>query len=274
MKISIVFLTFKVLIAFSSDLPNKTSIETHFLGDLEAHISSRTKTKSSITRAVIDLLNPNLNKQLFFENGNTATLIFENIGVESTQREQHDLIYAILHSVNGEYWLKFYLLRAWAVKTLPRPPYLQRRSLNIFLVDNYESFLKIYEGLKDVDFENDSYYLVILNYLDEDWSQVAKKIFAKAWERYMINTTLMFMSNMEDVVKIFTYFPYAESHCERVEPILIQEIREGKWGTNETIFPKKLRNFHGCTVKIALLNVPPLFSWKRTTLLMGSKRTS
>lgn len=265
MKISIrcvgLHIFYLIILIYITTIESKTSIEENFLGDLESHISARTATKSSLTRAVIDLLDPVINEQLFMEDGNTVTVIFENNGIETIQREQHDLIHAILHSVNGKSWLKFYLLRPIAIKALPASK-LQKSSLNIFLVDGFESFSNIYERLREVSFENDAYYLVILNYLDEDWYKVAKKIFAKAWKRYMINTSLMFMSNTNDVVKIFTYFPYAESHCEQAEPVLIQQIEDGKWVNEETIFPKKLRNFHGCPIKVALFDVPPFIFLK------------
>lgn len=247
------FLTIFFLAKATNYSANKTSIEEYFLGDLEAHISLRTKTKASITRVVHDLLNPIINEKLFEEDGDIVKIIFENNGTDSIQREQHDLIYAFLHPTHGQPMLKFYLLRSSA-KIENK---IGRSSLNILLVDSLASYLKIYEFLRDGDFQNDAYFLVILNYMDEDWFTVAKKIFIKAWQRYMINTSLMFLSNTEDDVKIFTYFPFTESHCEQIEPMLIQRIREGKWENDATVFPYKLRNFHRCPIKVALLHAPP-----------------
>lgn len=76
-----------------------------------------------------------------------------------------------------------------------------------------------------------------------------KEIFEEFWNLQIADVVLV--CPKLETIEVFTFYPYAKDHCNKVEPILVT--------SNEDYFPPKNFDFHGCSLSAAFYTEPPHF---------------
>lgn len=131
----------------------------------------------------------------------------------------------------------------------------RKRVFNVFFVDCYESFTKIYQKLSTVVYDYQGFFIIVVTQPENN----IKRIFEDLWCYYITNANVVALNSHNlNEANIFTYFPFTDFHCEKVEPILynIYTIESG-FKLNLTYFPKKVSNLHGCPLSVATFHFPP-----------------
>lgn len=83
------------------------------------------------------------------------------------------------------------------------------------------------------------------------------------WSIYIVNVNLLVSNEDDDEVKMYTYFPFAPTHCEQAMPIVINQYVNRRFA-HPVEFPDKFRNMHGCRVIVAPLNAEPFVIFGNT----------
>lgn len=88
-----------------------------------------------------------------------------------------------------------------------------------------------------------------------------KRILELCWSKYIVNVAVVWppLFVVDDAVSVYTYFPYARDHCERVLPVLLNRFRDGRFWMNRTMFPVKLENLYKCPIIAATIDFYPYF---------------
>ncbi|CAO1393658.1 unnamed protein product [Diamesa hyperborea] len=137
----------------------------------------------------------------------------------------------------------------------------RKRKFNVFYVDGYESFTKINHNLSTEVYDFQGFYIIVVTQPENN----IKGIFEDLWSLYITNANVVTLdSHNLNQVNVFTYFPFAGHHCEKVVPILYNTytIEEG-FKRNLPYFPKKTSNMHGCPLSVATFNFPPFITIER-----------
>lgn len=109
-------------------------------------------------------------------------------------------------------------------------------------------FRRIFDQLEINRFDYSGYYLVVLHESSSaNQSGIIENILRDFWSIYIVNVNVLAAGDEGNEVKMYTYFPYTQTHCERATPIVINQY------VNQTFlhsveFPNKLSNMHGCRV--------------------------
>ena len=132
----------------------------------------------------------------------------------------------------------------------------------VLVVDNLHSFRKIFKQLKPNDFDFQGYFLIVL-ISDEIYEDDMKRIFEDLWSKYIMNADIVV--NDGPLAKIFTYFPFTESHCEKVYPVLLDTFdHDAGFEWNAVLYPEKLKNLHKCPITVVTFNIPPFVkTWNK-----------
>lgn len=88
-----------------------------------------------------------------------------------------------------------------------------------------------------------------------------QQIFAYCWANSLVNCSVQ-TQNARGEILVYSYFPYTDNFCGSVEPVLINRFN-GTDFVKSTLFPPKLKNFHGCVLRVAIWHIPP-FVYLRT----------
>lgn len=137
----------------------------------------------------------------------------------------------------------------------------RKRKFNVFFVDSYESFTKIYRNLATHIYDFQGFFIIVITQPEKN----IKRIFEDLWSCYITNANVVTLNSHNlNEVNIFTYFPFAQFHCEKIESVLynIYTIERG-FEKNLRYFPKKVSNMHGCPVSVATFDFPPFITIKR-----------
>lgn len=127
---------------------------------------------------------------------------------------------------------------------------------NIMYVDDFESFVKVFQHSTPDMYDYQGFYLIVLTNYD---SIAIKKIFEVLWSFYIVNVNIITKEDMySDEALMFTYFPYTRYYCEKVQPIMLNNyIIDVGFIKNIKHFPNKLTNLHKCPLKVATVDIPP-----------------
>lgn len=127
---------------------------------------------------------------------------------------------------------------------------------NIIYVDDFESFVKVFQHSTLDMYDYQGFYLIVLTSYDRI---IIKKIFEVLWSFYIVNVNIITKEDeYSDEALMFTYFPYTRYYCEKVEPIMLNNyVIDVGFIKNIKHFPKKLANLHKCPIKVATVDIPP-----------------
>lgn len=137
----------------------------------------------------------------------------------------------------------------------------RKRKFNVFFVDGYESFTKIFRNLTTDVYDYQGFFIIVITQPEKN----IKKIFEDLWSCYITNANVVTLNSHNlNEVNIFTYFPFAEFHCEQIEPVLynIFTIDRG-FKKSLPYFHKKVSNMHGCPLSVATFDFPPFVTINR-----------
>lgn len=138
----------------------------------------------------------------------------------------------------------------------------RKKFFNIFFIDTYDSFRKIIFNMASGDFDYQGYYIIVLTELYDDYEvryREIKKIFEDLWSDYIINVNIVQVSIQElSKCSLLTYFPYTETFCEEVHPVVINTYNiESGFEKQTSVFPNKMKNLYQCPITAAIFEIPP-----------------
>ncbi|KAG4066326.1 hypothetical protein HA402_000550 [Bradysia odoriphaga] len=134
-----------------------------------------------------------------------------------------------------------------------------RRSYNLFVVDNYVGFRRIYDQLSPEVFDYSGYYTIVLVESNIESSQeTINRILSNCWALYITNVHILASTLREsEELYLYTYYPYTVEHCEIVKPVVQNIFVNGTFVHNASMFPLKLQNFYECPVTVSTYSFWP-----------------
>lgn len=135
----------------------------------------------------------------------------------------------------------------------------QLRAFNVFLVDDYNAFGKISDGMKVRTYNYNGFFMVIVSDSSENSVSTVQRIMDELWTHYIVNVAILITYEYApNKAYCYTYFPFGHGYCERVQPTLWKAFSEGRFSNLERgFFPPKLANLHGCPLKLATFEIAP-----------------
>jgi hypothetical protein len=132
------------------------------------------------------------------------------------------------------------------------------RHVSLFLIHNFKDFVQIYQKLTPENFKLNGFYpsyqILLLNgKIDE-----IEEIFKLMWRIQVYNVNVMF-ENENGEILVQTFHPFSDGSCGDTTVKTINRFKDGKFENPlETLFEDKMKNLHGCPIKVAIANdVPP-----------------
>jgi hypothetical protein len=133
-----------------------------------------------------------------------------------------------------------------------------KKRYNLIFCDTFESFKKISVLFNTEDFDLQGFYLIIISHNNGNLYAEMIQMFEGLWQKKMVNVNILWMpQENDDNAMMYTYFPYSEFYCEKVLPIKLNQFRDGEWINKPDYFPRKMRNLHGCHVRVATFRNNP-----------------
>ena len=124
-----------------------------------------------------------------------------------------------------------------------------RKSLSIFVVENFQEFRKIYKNISREVFKFYRFFFIVL--VNGEIPEI-QKIFESLWTIQIFNVNLMFEDQNGEVL-VKTFAPFTPESCNDTSPVQSNSFKNGKFIKN-SIFLKKLRNLHNCPIRVAVAN--------------------
>ncbi|XP_055842651.1 uncharacterized protein LOC129909602 [Episyrphus balteatus] len=185
----------------------------------------------------------------------TSTIaLAEHSKTPETENTNTHLLDFILQNLKGK----------TAVQFSPPDYYSQPLKYYVFIVDSPDAFRELYQFFKNTTFERHFRFLIILTNPKSDFYKVMEEIFKLCYNFDVIDVNIIIDHPTEKSVQMFTYYLFWESNCHGFRPRLLYNFNEG-FDKLEKVFPKKLKNFHKCPIRIAARSYPPYFVFAGNT---------
>lgn len=159
---------------------------------------------------------------------------------------------------SDDFSLTFELIESQAIRNLP----LTVSDCNIIQITSLENFKVILSELSSDEFNFDGFFLIVY----QKCANIdPNQLFAAAWKRYIYNINTLCQDG--DTVSIQTFMPFQSNSCGNTTSMSVDTMK------NDLVidlFPDKLKNLHGCPIKLATFFYPPITM--RETLDNGSFR--
>lgn len=123
----------------------------------------------------------------------------------------------------------------------------RRRRCAIFVISRFEQFQRMYPKITREIFFFNGYFLIVLT---NGTIPEIKEIFRLVWKLQMYNVNLMYEAENESIM-VKSFIPFKPGECHSTTPILINQFKDGKFISVESLYPLKMRNLHNCTVNVA-----------------------
>lgn len=133
--------------------------------------------------------------------------------------------------------------------------YQRHRLYNVIFIDNFQSFSQLFRQMSSDTFAIDGFYLVIL--VSQGPIKVINKIAVHFWSIFIHNIDFLFVAD-NGIVNLLTIIPFHHGKCNDTTPIVINQFRNGKFLIETNNFPEKMKNLHGCPIKVVTFNCPPM----------------
>ncbi|XP_058811316.1 uncharacterized protein LOC131676211 [Topomyia yanbarensis] len=209
------------------------------------NISEPTSTESPLTDAAVTVITQ------FFEANSNQLYIRRRANDPRSAFLQRDIINQILLQIQSRIAVQV----ETNLTELPDQP----RAHNVFLVDDYEAFKLISNGMKVRTYDYTGWFLVIVSDTSGNSYHTVQEIMDDLWSHYIVNVgVLMMYDDSPDKAYYYTYFPFGHGYCEDVRPWLWKVFVNGQsTSPAKELFPAKLMNLHGCPLKLATFDIPP-----------------
>lgn len=110
----------------------------------------------------------------------------------------------------------------------------------------------------------DGYYLLVLTEVPPDHPNVINRIFRDCWAVHLINVYVLAPIEYPTVgITMFTFFPFTETHCNQVYPVVVNHYHNGAFTAKLNVFADKFKNMHKCNLFVAMSHYLP-FTTLRT----------
>lgn len=142
----------------------------------------------------------------------------------------------------------------------------RKRFNNVVFIDSCNSFQPFFSKINVKAWEyQGNFILAITRYSDKIYSCMTE-IFEAFWSKHIVNVVIMFMSQTQTEVLLYTFYPFSEFYCERAIPIQLNQYQGDRFLQKINYFPDKLNDFYGCKLSVATFNNPPFFMYKHNAL--------
>lgn len=95
-------------------------------------------------------------------------------------------------------------------------------------------------------------FLVIISKLPTvNVSCVLQEIVDDFYAKNIINVNIIYKPAEERKIFFYTYYPYMDGNCSRANLVLQNVLENGVFAVDEPLFPNKLADLHGCSLRIA-----------------------
>lgn len=131
---------------------------------------------------------------------------------------------------------------------------LKRRKINfcVMIFESENDLLDNFESSHQRSFNVNGFYIVL--FTNKSVAVNQSLVLELLWKKSFYNVGILTPS-ADGSVKLTTFFPFQENKCRKADPTQINTFVEDSW-TNQEFFPKKLKNFHNCPIKVGS---PPNF---------------
>ncbi|XP_061398868.1 uncharacterized protein LOC133334569 [Musca vetustissima] len=135
---------------------------------------------------------------------------------------------------------------------------------NLFVIDSAKAFEALRLQLPGPSKNRQFYFLILLTCSTADPFYVHQqmyKIFKVCLQIGVKNSVIMHRYSGERHISFYTYYAFGRYHCWG--DITIREVNRYVEGSlrEDYLFPKQLRNYHGCTIMVSAHLVEPLLSF-------------
>lgn len=199
---------------------------------------------SSLTHSVTDIL-----MNCFVNNTSTVNIYFPSANKSENLQLAYD-VNEILSNVRRE-MIIVQLEDFASIKRLNR-----KSSHHVIFCDTYESFEIFFKKMDPMCFDYQGIYLIILTTYRDDLYELMTNIFESLWIQLIVNVNIVWMP-MESETLVYTFYPYTSFYCGKAVPIQLNQFRFGKWLKETDFFPNKMKNLHGCTLRVATFTNAP-----------------
>lgn len=125
----------------------------------------------------------------------------------------------------------------------------QRFFFNVLLIGSLDMFHNQLKKISSRSFDFGGFYFIIFekaSLADMD------EIFTSLWSFYIYNVIVASYSSENNSVSLHTFVPFSENGCNKTNPIKINEFINGSFLRKPSgFFRNKLRNLHGCKIKVS-----------------------
>ncbi len=94
----------------------------------------------------------------------------------------------------------------------------------------------------------------------QDQTTIVRSILHDCWKAVNLNSNVLTYEspgNVDNLI-LYTYFPFTQSHCGIVVPVIWNHFRNGHFvNSNHQLFPIKTENFHRCPISILVCPLQP-----------------
>lgn len=177
----------------------------------------------------------------YFSHSHEAILINPVFNGSHNGRLQGDLLNEVIRLIDSKLVVRFYY---------PRKDTVRPRFMNVFVVDGYGSFTRIYAAMHYTKYDFSGLYLVVIaGEIEEELDDLVRAILEDLWTLDIVNVNVVACGPVGDYVLIYTTFPYTQDHCGTVEPVLWLNVTQGLEGLEEVdLYPDRMKSFYGCTL--------------------------
>lgn len=123
---------------------------------------------------------------------------------------------------------------------------IQRQHAIILIVEDFQEFLKEVTQISSTFVMFNGIYVVVL--INGKIPEI-KSIFEYMWRIQIHNVVVLFEESGS--TKVQTFLPFNPTNCSDTTPVQVNSIRNGKFLGNGDIFPRKMGNLFGCTIRVS-----------------------
>ncbi|XP_055611579.1 uncharacterized protein LOC129758137 [Uranotaenia lowii] len=169
-----------------------------------------------------------------------TTLLIESFNELQNEHIQRTMIERILQLLQGRLVLQFNISSGIQ----------QPAGHNLILVDGESSFRKFTHDWTMHRYDLNGCYWIVLS-SGAAFKNAVNVILKTLWKmKILMGFVFLVNGTEEEVVQLFTYRPYSQSHCASVKPI------EMRWKEDD-LFSDRLKNFWGCPLKFGTFDNAP-----------------
>lgn len=126
---------------------------------------------------------------------------------------------------------------------------------NVFLVESYSSFMKLYTDLDPSKYDFTGRFMVVYGRRLLQMRRTIEWTFQRMWIKKILNVLVVVVD--EGSVEAYSYFPYRQESCNNVDPVLLANISLSEKFLDYDFFPNRLLNMYGCKVKAGTYSLKP-----------------